>query len=87
MQIKPGFTNFTFCTPSLGRLQNFVLIEYSVWEKMLCIKLPIVHQTFKKYKVVIQKMQQTSQNGLIINQINYGFMEAENFTIKLMQEW
>ena len=87
MQIKPGFTNFIFCTPSLGRLQNFVLIEYSVREKMLCIKLPIVLQTFKKHKVVIQKMQQTSQNGLIINQINYGLMEEENFTIKLMQDW
>ena len=49
MQIKPGFTDFRFCTPSLGRLQNFVLIEYSFWEKMLCIKLPKTHQIFKKH--------------------------------------
>ena len=66
MQTKPGFTYFRFCTPSLGKLQNFVFIKYSVWEKkMLCIKLPNAHQIFKKHKVVIQKMQQTSQKQKI----------------------
>ena len=61
MQIKPGFTGFRYCTPSLGRLQNFVFIEYSVWEKMLCIKLANTHQIFENHKIVIQKMQQTSE--------------------------
>ena len=61
MQIKPGFIDFRCCTPPLGRLQNLASRQYSVWEKMLCIKLPNTHQIFKKHKVAIQKMQQTSQ--------------------------
>ena len=51
MQIMPGFTDFRYCTPSLGRLQNFVFLEYSVWEKMFCIKLLNAHQIFKKHKL------------------------------------
>ena len=66
MHIKPGFTNFRYCTLSLERLKKFLFIEYSIWEKMLCIKLPNAHQNFKKHKIVIQKMQQTSQKLKII---------------------
>ena len=34
VQVKPGFTDFSCSTSSLGRLQNFVYIECSVWEKL-----------------------------------------------------
>ena len=65
MQIKPGFTVFRCCTPSVGRLQNFVFVEYSVWEKMLCTKLPNAHQIFKNFEIIIQKMQQIFQKQKI----------------------
>ena len=74
MQIKPGFTDFRCCTTSLGRLQNFVFTEYSVWEKMLCIELPNAHHIFKKLKIVIYKMQQTSQKQKI-TLYNYIYLE------------
>ena len=74
MQIMPGFTDFRYCTPSLGRLQNFVFLEYSVWEKMFCIKLLNAHQIFKKHKIVIQKMQQASQKQKITS-YNYIYLE------------
>ena len=75
VQIKPGFTDFRCFTLSLGRLKNFVFIEYSVWENMLFIKLPKAHQVFKKHKVVIQKMQQNSQKQKI-TLYNYMYLES-----------
>ena len=74
MQTKPGFTYFRFCTPSLGRLEDLVFIKYSVWEKIFCIKLPNAHQIFKKHKVVIQKMKQTSQQQKVTG-YNYIYLE------------
>ena len=64
MQVKSDFTDFRSCTLSLGRLQ-----------KMLSIKLPNARQTFEKHKVVIQKMQQTSQEQKIIL-YNYIYLES-----------
>ena len=62
MQTKPGFTDFRCFTPSLGKLQKFCFRRVlCLGKKMLCIKLPNAHQTFKKHKTVIQKMQQTCQ--------------------------
>ena len=53
MQRKPNFTDFRCFTSSLGRLQTFCFIEYSVGN----------HTKFSRNKkeVVIRVGQQTSQ--------------------------